>query len=132
MSNMAPIGPHIVDKLIFLSRRRFAIAFENSSSPGYTTEKLPEALLAGTVPIYWGDPVVDLDFNPEAFLNLANFGSLRELAGAVVALDDDSSALRRIRAQPAFPNDRLPDCANDELIFAFFETVFDTALNSRA
>ena len=42
----------VKDKLAFQTRHKFAIAFENSSHPGYTTEKLVEAFAAKTVPIY--------------------------------------------------------------------------------
>lgn len=35
-----------------------SIAIENTSQPGYRTEKLADSLIAWTVPIYYGDPVV--------------------------------------------------------------------------
>jgi len=42
----------------------FNICAENACVKGYVTEKIFEALEAGTIPIYWGDP------NPEpAILN---------------------------------------------------------------
>ena len=44
-------------KLKFQHRFRFTIAIENSESPGYATERLMDAFLEGTIPIYWGDPV---------------------------------------------------------------------------
>lgn len=37
-----------------MRRYKFTIAFENQSYPGYVTEKIADALMAGTVPIYWG------------------------------------------------------------------------------
>jgi len=40
----------------FCSRHKFAVAFENASSPGYTTEKIAAPLLGGCVPIYRGKP----------------------------------------------------------------------------
>ncbi|MEP6506079.1 MAG: glycosyltransferase family 10, partial [Betaproteobacteria bacterium] len=64
MNNLPAIGAHPSAKIDFLRDRRFSVAFENAVAPGYTTEKLPEALLAGCVPIYAGDPLVGLDFNP--------------------------------------------------------------------
>ena len=56
-------------KLDVLKRYKFTIVCENSSSPGYTTEKLTDALYAHTVPIYWGNPDVARDFNPERMVN---------------------------------------------------------------
>lgn len=50
-------------KVSFLRKYKFSIAFENGSTDGYITEKVTNALEAGTVPIYFGsdgnlDPVV--------------------------------------------------------------------------
>jgi alpha(1,3/1,4) fucosyltransferase len=56
-------------KIAFLSRYKFTIAFENQTYPGYTTEKIYHAMQAGSVPIYWGDPLVDRDFNPRSFIS---------------------------------------------------------------
>ncbi|GAA2845527.1 glycosyl transferase family 10 (putative fucosyltransferase) [Aminobacter aminovorans] len=67
--NCAPIGNSRDDKLAFLRKRRFTIAFENSSAAGYTTEKLVDAMLAGSVPIYWGNPRVAEDFDERCFIN---------------------------------------------------------------
>lgn len=59
----------VQEKLAFLPKYKFNLCFENSSYPGYATEKLYEALIGNTIPIYWGSPTIALDFNPEAFLN---------------------------------------------------------------
>ena len=59
----------VVEKVKFMSKYKFNLCFENSSYPGYCTEKLFEALCAKTVPIYWGSPTAALDFNPAAFIN---------------------------------------------------------------
>ena len=60
------IGGAVADKKAFQADHKFAIAFENTSYDGYCTEKLMEAFAAGTIPIYWGDPNVAKDFNPES------------------------------------------------------------------
>ena len=57
----------------FLEKYKFTIAFENSSSNGYTTEKLYQPLQAFSIPIYWGNPLVTRDFNPKAFINCNDF-----------------------------------------------------------
>nr|WP_317404145.1 glycosyltransferase family 10 [uncultured Helicobacter sp.] len=49
------IGKPVENKSSFLASGKFNIAFENSSTNGYTTEKLIQALASQTVPIYWGD-----------------------------------------------------------------------------
>ena len=48
---------------------RFSICAENGRMSGYTSEKIISAFLAGSIPIYWGNPNVVKEFNPEAFIN---------------------------------------------------------------
>eukprot|EP00913_Durusdinium_trenchii_P000200 g182.t1 len=47
---------------------RFALVFENKLVPGYVTEKIVNAFLAGCIPIYWGSRAVLEIFNPESFI----------------------------------------------------------------
>jgi hypothetical protein len=41
-------------KFEFLKNHQFCICYENTQQPGYVTEKLLHAKLAGCVPLYWG------------------------------------------------------------------------------
>lgn len=51
---------------------RFIVSFENSDSRGFLTEKMLNAFLVGSVPIYAGtDEVLEI-FNPKAFVFLRN------------------------------------------------------------
>ena len=56
----------------FLSEYKFTIAFENYSYPGYQTEKLFDAMQVNSIPIYCGDPNVELTFNTKSFVNTAD------------------------------------------------------------
>ena len=67
-NNMAPIGSHPdpsasrhaagyqQQKVAFQRDYKFSIAFENAAHPGYTTEKIYHAMLAGTLPVVLGQP----------------------------------------------------------------------------
>ena len=44
------------DKHELLSRYKFVIAYENTAYPGYVTEKVIDAIVAGSVPVYMGAP----------------------------------------------------------------------------
>ena len=62
----------------------FNLCPENGMYPGYYTEKIPEAFMAGCLPISWADENLKIDFNPRAFINLApmsisNFSELKEI-----------------------------------------------------
>ncbi|PAF45155.1 glycosyltransferase family 10 [Helicobacter sp. 11S02596-1] len=51
-------GDFATSKYTFCKDYKFSIAFENSSTHGYTTEKIIQAFGAGTIPIYWGDETI--------------------------------------------------------------------------
>lgn len=91
------IGGAVTDKKKFQSKYKFAIAFENASYDGYCTEKLMEAFAAGTIPIYWGDPGVVKDFNPESFINAHDFNSFDEVVARVKEIDNDDALYMKIR-----------------------------------
>lgn len=57
------IGGNVDDKIEWLKSYKFNLCFENSSYPGYLTEKLFDAFLAGCVPIYWGDTSLKIHKN---------------------------------------------------------------------
>jgi sulfur relay (sulfurtransferase) DsrF/TusC family protein len=58
-----------------LQKVAFNLCPENGMHPGYYTEKIPEAFMAGCLPITWTDENVKVDFNPKAFINLAPMSS---------------------------------------------------------
>ena len=57
----------------FLSGYKFTLAVENAFSPGYNTEKLTDPLLAGSLPVYWGNPFVSQHFNQACFVNVWDY-----------------------------------------------------------
>ncbi len=65
-------------KIEYMKQFRFALVFENSSYPGYTTEKLVDAMIAGCIPIYWGNPEINREFNPDSFYDLTPYISRSE------------------------------------------------------
>ena len=82
-------GKLVGDKYEFQKQYKFSIAFENSSTSGYTTEKILQAFAAGTIPIYWGNPRVAEDFNPCSFINCHEYGNYDEVIEKVKEVDND-------------------------------------------
>lgn len=101
------VGGPVADKLAFARRFRFSLCFENSSAPGYTTEKLTDAFLARTVPIYWGNPEVARDFNPRAMILAHGFDGPDALAEHVLAVDADPGRYVGILREPPIAGNRL-------------------------
>ena len=129
-NNMAGLGPAhqgrwFRDKVAFMRPYKFSIVFENSSYPGYTTEKLLSALLSNTVGIYWGNPRVSLDFNPRSFVNCHDFDDFESVAAYVEELDKDDAAYKRYLAEPPFEGGRVPDSLRTPNVLDRFEQIFD-------
>ncbi len=123
-NNVPAIGPSVIDKINFLRDYKFSFAFENESSVGYTTEKLIESLISGSIPLYWGDPLVGNDFNCDAFINYDDYKNADDFVNMIVDIDNSSSLYRKIINTHIFKNNKIPDCANNDIIFNFFENIF--------
>jgi GR25 family glycosyltransferase involved in LPS biosynthesis len=93
-----------MNKVEFLRKYKFTIACENSSTPGYLTEKLFEAKIAGTIPIYWGDTTATKQFNPKSFLCYHDFTSHAAFLEEIKRLDQDDEAWLEMSRQPIFVN----------------------------
>lgn len=93
----------------FQSQYKFTIAFENDATDGWVTEKLPDPMLAFSVPIYYGDPDVNKDFNPKSFINIADFGfDLDKAVERVIELDNNDDAyLTMLKESPLQPGFRF-------------------------
>jgi hypothetical protein len=63
-----------------LGQYKFTIAFENTAYPGYVTEKIIDAMVAGSVPIYLGAPDIGDHVPPNAFIDASEFPNSLALA----------------------------------------------------
>lgn len=81
---------------------RFVICFENSRHPGYVTEKIVNAMLAGCVPIYYGAPDVAELFNPASFIDVSQFPNYAACIAEVIAIDADRKRYETMLAAPWF------------------------------
>ena len=98
----------VADKLAFQQAYKFVIAFENSSTPGYLTEKFAEAAQADAVPIYWGDPTIAELFNPKAFVNCHDFATLEDAVERVKEIDADDDLYLQMLSESWFPDETEP------------------------
>jgi len=71
-------GP-VQNKIEVLSQYKFTFAFENTISPGYVTEKIFDAMFAGSVPIYFGAPDITDFVHKNAFIDMCDFKNYDEL-----------------------------------------------------
>lgn len=99
--NNCNLGPSSQEKLSFESKHKFSIAFENSSRPGYITEKLVDSFAAATVPIYYGASDVTKYFNPKAMLILDDKKHVPELIEKIKEIDNNDELYLQMLSEPA-------------------------------
>lgn len=83
-------------KIKFLTQYKFNIAYENSNSPGYVTEKLTDCFKANTVPIYWGSEGTDLPKDAMIYAN--DYPDMESLIKRIMEVDNNDEEYMRILA----------------------------------
>jgi len=106
-------------KIEFLKDYKFCICYENSSSQGYTTEKILHAKAAGCIPIYWGDPKLERDFDTNGIIDARKIYTKEDLINAVKEIDEDNTLYLKKYSIPALDNYHvdwarrtMSECAN--------------------
>jgi hypothetical protein len=117
------IGEPVADKMEFIKQYRFTLAFENSSYPGYTTEKIFEPMKVNSIPVYWGSERVGEEFNEKSFVNVHAYSRLKDAVTAILELEHDQEKLYRMLAEPWFIDNKLTDYFDEDRFCDFFENI---------
>lgn len=84
---------------------KFIIAMENSSVKGYCTEKILNAYLNGSIPIYWGcSDTVSMFFNPDTYIDLKNFKTDEDCIKYILELEKDKKKMYKMQNTNIFKN----------------------------
>lgn len=118
------IGYLVGDKLEFVNTCKFTICFENSESPGYTTEKLIHPKLVNSIPIYWGNPDVGKDWNTKAFVNAYDFSDLDAIVEFVKQLDNDDDLYQQMLMEPHCNTRELAHDLNYKNMLDYLDKIF--------
>lgn len=124
MNNMG--GP-VADKIALLRESKFTIAFENESRSGYTTEKIAEPMLACSLPIYWGNPDVGLDFNPRSFINAHDWPSMEAVIERIIEVDRNDELYVEMMRQPWYHGNRVNRYVDFGNFLDWLEGVFSSS-----
>lgn len=119
------VGGPILDKLEFQKRYKFSLAFENSVTKSYITEKIIDAWAAQTIPIYYGAPDVATEFNQDAFIDFNDYNSADSFIGRIKEINEDDKQYMDILRTPIYTNDsRVKRYMDQTLICKFFDHIF--------
>lgn len=85
----------------YVGRYKFNIAFENSNTNGYITEKLSDCFVSNTVPIYWGSEGNVAPFPKEAMICANDYPDFDSLLARIKEVDEnDDLYLSILHANP--------------------------------
>lgn len=120
------VGGPVEDKLSFAKQYRFSIAFENSATNGYTTEKILEAFAADTIPIYWGSRDITKEFNKEAFINCMDYPDFEAVAERVKEINENPELyLAMMKAPMVTEESEAFTCLKADYTDKFLRHIFD-------
>lgn len=102
------------------SKYKFSIAAENAKFVGYTSEKLMTSMMANTIPIYWGNPMVGKWFNEKSFINAMDYDSPGELIDRIKEIDQNDDLYCEIISQPWRTEEQIIAC-NDAIEKAYIQ-----------
>ena len=88
------VGYNVTNPVEFFSSYKFSIAFEKNSGDGYATGHIINSLLAGTIPIYYGDYLIDEYINPDTFILVRNDIDLMDKIAYIKEVDKDDKLYR--------------------------------------
>lgn len=123
------VGGPVANKRDFISKYLFNIAFENSSYPGYTTEKIAEPWVEGCIPIYWGDPEITRDINPGCFINVHDFDCFDAAIAYIKEVDVSPELQTKYLSAPFFRNNEVPEYLKDEVTAKKLKHFIDKCLD---
>ena len=126
---MNNIGYAVPDKRKFKSEYKFSVDFENNDyrpqHPGYTTEKIMEPMTVNSIPIYWGNPLINKEFNQKSFVNFYDFNDINKMIEYIIELDKDDTKYLEMLNQPWFTGNSIPDNNKLENIKSFLYKIFN-------
>lgn len=107
-------------KIEWQKKYKFCIAFENISYNGYTTEKLPQAFAAQTIPIYWGNPLIGKEFNENAFINCHKYSNFLGVVEMIKKIDNDEALFKKMLSEQAWDDKLVNKWINNAQKFILF------------
>jgi hypothetical protein len=90
------IGGPVKDKIKFLSSYKFSISMENSEGDGYLSEKIIDSFYSGTIPIFYGDYMIDEYINPKVYILIKGEKDIKEKIEYIKKIDNDDEKYKNI------------------------------------
>ena len=112
--------PGYLEKIKVQGTTKWSITMEKVRESGYVSEKILHAFVAGSVPIYYGDIDVGLDFNEAAMIHVRDESELADLSDMLTR-----ERWEECRAAPMFPGGLAPHWWDRDRLMEKIRLVFD-------
>jgi hypothetical protein len=77
-----------------------------------------------SLPIYWGNPIIDRDFNTQSFIHVRSTDDFDRAIEQIIRLDTDDDAYLAMLREPWFHNNTPNVYMQKERILAQFDKIF--------
>ena len=118
------IDGQIKDKIKFLNEYKFSIAMENSEGDGYISEKIMDSFRAGTIPIYYGDYLIDEFVNPKTYILIRGEKDIDKKIEYIKKIDNNDKLYREIMKEKPIINEKLIEKIDKKEIKEFLYNIF--------
>jgi hypothetical protein len=118
------INRNVKNKIEFLSNYKFSIAMENSNGDGYLSEKIVDSFLAGTIPIYYGDYILDEFINPKSYILIKGEKDIEKKIEYIKKIDSDDNLYKSIMKEKPIIDDNFANKIDELEIKSFLKHIF--------
>ena len=88
---------------------------ENSEGDGYISEKILDAFMAGTIPIYYGDYMVDEYINPKAYILIKGEKDIYKKIDYIKKIDNNDELYKNILKENVLLDKNIVNDTENEL-----------------
>lgn len=109
--------------LKIFNQYKFIICFENSYNPGYITEKIFNCLLADTIPIYSGSPIIHDFINPNCFINIGENDNFDEAVDNIIQINSSDDECYKYISAPKISQKYIDSGINTEFKQKYYDAI---------
>ena len=96
-----------IAKIKFFSSYKFSIAMENTEGDGYVSEKIIDSFLSGTIPIYYGDYMIDEFINLKSFILLRGEKDIIKKINYIKEIDNNNKLYKSILSEKILLDEKI-------------------------
>jgi len=101
------VGGPIKDKIKFFKDYKFSIAMENTNGDGYSSEKIIDSFISGTIPIYYGSYMIEEYINPKSYILIKGPEDIKEKIEYIKKIDNDNKLYKSILKEKVLIDDNI-------------------------